>query len=110
MILFFLAGKYVFIETSRPRVTGDKAWFQSQWFDATNSRCLQFWYHMFGRGIGTLNVYLQQQKQTTMTKLWTMSGDKGDQWNSGQIPIKSGAARYKVRERYTCQEGERKHI
>ena len=43
----------MYIETSAPRVRGDKAWLFSQPFNSfTGSRCMVFWYHMYGRGIG----------------------------------------------------------
>ena len=58
MIVIFLllfSGHYVYIETSAPRVKGDTAWLFSQPFNAfTGSKCMLFWYHMYGQGIGKL--------------------------------------------------------
>lgn len=53
-------GSFVFIDASTPRKLGDKAILRSQVFSRTagSGRCLTFWYHMAGSGIGTLNVYL----------------------------------------------------
>lgn len=43
----------MFIETSAPRVAGDKAWLVSPQFNPTKTPgCMSFWYHMFGSGVG----------------------------------------------------------
>ncbi|CAF1276484.1 unnamed protein product [Adineta steineri] len=77
-------GKYLMIETSFPTAEGDRARLQSVVFDETNgdSRCFRFWYHMFGESIGTLNVYLFNG---TYTRLWSLSGDRGNNWYEGQV-------------------------
>ena len=52
-----ILGHYIYIETSAPRRPGDKARLTSPSYPAaTNSECLQFYYHMYGIHIGTLNV------------------------------------------------------
>ena len=53
-VLLFFLGHYVYIETSAPRVKGDKAWLLSQSFNSFSGhgRCMSFWYHMYGAGIG----------------------------------------------------------
>ncbi len=50
--------------------------------------CLQFWYHMYGKGMGSLNLYVNVSNTTSL--LWTQNGNKGNQWNNGQVAIKSG--------------------
>ena len=40
---------------------------------------------MYGRTIGTLNLY--QVVGQTETLIWTLSGDKGNSWFSGQVPV-----------------------
>ena len=49
----------MYIETSAPRRPGDKAQLQSAQIMDTSTRCLSFWYHMYGPHINALNVYLQ---------------------------------------------------
>jgi len=52
----------VFIETSAPRVSGDKAWLISQQFNpSTTTQCLSFWYHMVGATIGEKRSYTSPQ-------------------------------------------------
>ena len=46
-------GHYVYIETSAPRVKGDKAWFLSPTFTpGATPKCMSFWYHMLGTSVG----------------------------------------------------------
>ncbi|CAH3118157.1 unnamed protein product [Pocillopora meandrina] len=91
------SGQYMFIETSSPRVPGDKAYLLSEPFDPTSSsgRCLQFWHHMKGASIGTLNVYIYTGNFSTMSLLWQRIGNKGDNWLLGQTPIRS-SVKYQV--------------
>mgnify|MGYP001799955665 CR=1 FL=1 len=80
-----LAGKYIYIESSAPRVLGDKAKLVTSVFPAGN-RCLQFYYHMKGVGIGNLTVYIQEQGQSAYPE-FTKSGQVGDDWNMGLVQI-----------------------
>lgn len=93
----FPLGNYMFIETSYPKKRGDRARFESEIFPPTpsNGRCMSFWYHMKGGHIGTLNVYMRIYGQSE-TKLWGMSLDQGDRWNSAVVPILSGNRYYQV--------------
>ena len=88
----------MFIETSFPRKRGDRARLESEVFAPTpsNGRCMSFWYHMKGGHIGTLNVYMRVYGQSE-TKLWSLSLDRGDKWNSAVVPILSGNRYYQVR-------------
>lgn len=46
-------GYYMFIEASRPRVTGDKARLISPLYNITAKYyCVSFYYHMYGKHIG----------------------------------------------------------
>lgn len=49
----------MYIETSAPRKPGDKARLKSPLYQDSGDICINFWYHMYGSGIGTLNVYAQ---------------------------------------------------
>lgn len=49
----------MYIETSAPRVNGDNAILLSPTFaGSTQTRCLNFWYHMYGKDVGTLNIHV----------------------------------------------------
>ena len=49
--------------------------------------CLRFWTHMFGHGIGSLNVYVRSGNSDR--KIWGLTGDAGNNWYMGQAPISS---------------------
>uniref|UniRef100_W5LMW2 MAM domain containing glycosylphosphatidylinositol anchor 2 n=1 Tax=Astyanax mexicanus TaxID=7994 RepID=W5LMW2_ASTMX len=92
-------GYYMYIETSRPRQEGDKARLLTPLFNvapknpygnvATNpTYCLSFYYHMYGKHIGALNVYLRQKSQTGQdSSVWTLSGNQGDRWRQARVNI-----------------------
>ncbi|XP_048830839.1 MAM domain-containing glycosylphosphatidylinositol anchor protein 2 isoform X3 [Brienomyrus brachyistius] len=90
-------GFYMYIETSRPRLEGEKARLLSPTFNvapkspygATNSAyCFSFYYHMYGKHIGTLNVYLRQKGQAASdSPIWTLSGNQGDRWRQAKVNI-----------------------
>lgn len=62
MNVFFLslAGHFMFIEASA-RGRGKNAIIYSPLYRGLVEQCVQFYYHMNGRHIGTLNVYAQVQ-------------------------------------------------
>ncbi|KAL4613096.1 MAM domain-containing glycosylphosphatidylinositol anchor protein 2 isoform X3 [Arapaima gigas] len=90
-------GFYMYIETSRPRLEGEKARLLSPTFNVapknpygtTNSAyCFSFYYHMYGKHIGTLNAYLRQKSQTMLeSPIWTLSGNQGDRWRQAKVNI-----------------------
>ena len=59
------------------------------------SKCLSFYYHMFGSSMGKLNIYLVftdgQHEQ-----LWQRTGDQGKAWHHG-ITTFTPFSSYKVR-------------
>ena len=73
------AGYYLYIETSRPRVPGDKATILTPYLNGP--QCMEFYYHMYGRGIGSLNIFANNQT------IFSKSGNQGKQWVSVQTSI-----------------------
>ena len=105
----FLAGKYMYIETSSPRKSGDKARFVSERFPgipASSNYCLRFWYHMYGSSIGTLNVLIKNKAGNISTAekiVWSLSGNMGQGWKSASVPIQSTTGfQVKIRELSLC--------
>ena len=85
-------GYYMYIETSAPRVAGNKARFISEIFPAKQTgSCFVFWYHMFGQDIDKLNVYIHLNStsvsSSTEALLWQQTGQSGDTWLNGQMNI-----------------------
>ena len=73
------AGYYLHIETSSPRVRGDKAKILTPYLNG--AQCMKFSYRMYGRDIGSLNIFAKNQR------IFSKSGDQGDKWVSVQKPI-----------------------
>lgn len=93
-------GFYVYVETSRPRLEGDKARLLSPTFNVgtkssapgavstSPAYCFSFYYHMYGKHIGALNVILRQKGQTvTDTTVWSLTGNQGDRWRQAKVNI-----------------------
>ncbi|CAL4111317.1 unnamed protein product, partial [Meganyctiphanes norvegica] len=88
-----LMGGYAVIDSNWPRRPGDRARLMSQEFQATNPDsplCMRFWTHMFGNGIGTLSVIIHDMNTQEDNVIWEISGEAGNAWYQGQVPIASG--------------------
>ncbi|XP_072118280.1 enteropeptidase [Mobula birostris] len=52
----------------------------------TNSSCLSFWYHMYGRNVARLQVWITINQVESFIA-FEKEGDYGNQWNYGQLTI-----------------------
>lgn len=89
MILILAArGWYIYIEASFPRKPNDTARIHSPAISSnpSKSRCLSFWYHMYGPHIAQLNVYTKVGNQFS-GPVWSKSGTHGDKWWNGRVQI-----------------------
>jgi MAM domain. len=86
----------MFLESSSPRRIGDKTRLISELFNQTSSagQCFIFYYHMFGKSIGTLNIYVNVSGSETL--VWRLNGNKGNRWMNGQVNVGRTAGSYKV--------------
>ncbi|XP_022096407.1 MAM and LDL-receptor class A domain-containing protein 1-like [Acanthaster planci] len=83
------SGFYIYFETSLSGMKkNDKAVLRSQHLAITGGSCLSLWYHMYGKGIGTLTVYTEDNKNAKI-KQWSLSGDQGNIWLKKQIQLTS---------------------
>ena len=88
MIDSLLSGYYMFIETSSPRRKGDNAILLSQ--PQTGTKCLSFWFHMFGPHIDRLTISTMSGKsfnQRGSPNLWQMTGTKGNRWIQSNVTL-----------------------
>lgn len=76
LLSFCLIGKYLYTEAS-PQLIGDKAWLVGTNLTSLFT-CFSFAYHMYGAGMGTLNIYLEYKVKKSL--LWSLSGNQGNQW------------------------------
>lgn len=88
------SGHYLFVETSGVD-EGEKAKLISRTFPTTGGRCLTFWYHMYGSGMGELNVYIKPVTGS-LRNVWSLSGDQGNEWKMAQVTLVSGSSEYQL--------------
>ncbi|XP_028677452.1 MAM domain-containing glycosylphosphatidylinositol anchor protein 2 isoform X2 [Erpetoichthys calabaricus] len=90
-------GFFMYIEASRPRKPGEKARLVSPIFNvapknpygtSSSTYCFSFYYHMYGKHIGALNVYLKLKGQTTSgNPVWSIRGNQGQHWRQASMNI-----------------------
>lgn len=84
--LFALPGyndSYIYIESSAPRRTGDKARLISP--NMTGPHCATFYYNLNGAAMAFLSVFIKSQRGERM--VWLKSKNRGDTWIKTQINI-----------------------
>ncbi|XP_072179349.1 MAM and LDL-receptor class A domain-containing protein 1-like [Diadema setosum] len=83
-------GHYMYIETSSPRSYGDIARLKSPAYFSANTNqtyCLNFWYHMHGDTISTLNVKMSDAMANSTVMLYTLYGEQGNMWNEARVDV-----------------------
>ena len=83
------AGHYMYIESSSPRHSNDKAQMYSKPYNPTGGSCLTFWYNMYGQDVGTLNLYVIPMGASLTNPLWSLSGDQGSHWRLASLNVHS---------------------
>lgn len=77
-------GFYMTILGDQSSSGGEVARLISPKFEPTTaSSCLEFWYHMYGDDVESLNVYLVEADYSELpeTPSWSQSGDQGNYWH-----------------------------
>ncbi|CAC5403043.1 unnamed protein product [Mytilus coruscus] len=80
----FYDGNYIYLNVSKIE-PGQNSNFTSVTVSSDGDACFTFWFHMYGDGMGTLNVYLVSETMTQ--KLWSRSGNKPDLWQLAFVDI-----------------------
>ena len=81
------SGNYIYVETSgcTPGATGvveTPCWTSA----GITAPTLEFWYHMYGQDMGTLEVQ-QHDGAGNWNPVWTIGGDQGNQWHQAAVLI-----------------------
>jgi hypothetical protein len=85
-------GNFLHIDASHPLRYGDRAELISPDFPATSKAkgfCMRFAYHMYGDGIGNLSVIIRRPSDPPNQLVWKISGEQGNMWHMGQVPVYS---------------------
>ncbi|CAB3983523.1 A disintegrin and metallo ase with thrombospondin motifs 14 [Paramuricea clavata] len=78
-------GQYIYFEASSPVRPKDKAAIASPDLGVRRA-CLSFYYHMFGKGMGSLKVVRSNAAGRRI--LWARHTNEGDRWLNAQVDIK----------------------
>lgn len=68
------------------RKRGDKARLLTPQMQKTRAKCLEFWYHMYGSGVGSLQLY-KKTGRAVGARIWSKSGNQGDEWLITQVSV-----------------------
>ncbi|MCJ8731789.1 hypothetical protein PDJAM_G00203590 [Pangasius djambal] len=78
-------GWYMAVDASNGEQNSYAA-LQSPAMRQASTECmLEFYYHMYGEGIGELKVFLQEGLRKT--PIWWKSGDHGDKWHRAEVAV-----------------------
>ena len=69
--------------------TGAKARIISPTIATSTTRCVEFYYYMFGSRVGSLRAIMRLTTGEKKT-LWTAKGNQGMKWHRGFVEIKPG--------------------
>ncbi|XP_014680988.1 PREDICTED: MAM and LDL-receptor class A domain-containing protein 2-like [Priapulus caudatus] len=86
---------YAYMNSAKGKA-GDRAGLISPLYDMTSERCLTFWYHMYGSGIGSLYVYQFDPKAQLIRPSWIRSDNMGDMWWRGTVTLSDIGKPYNV--------------
>ncbi|KAF7668436.1 hypothetical protein LDENG_00014610 [Lucifuga dentata] len=90
------SGHYYYLSSSDVDVTGQTAKMSSPVYPAEKGGCVQLWYHMYGQGMGTLNVYQQSEEGGQQALLFSQTGDQGLLWRSAQASLLPWVQPYRI--------------
>ncbi|CAH1777972.1 unnamed protein product [Owenia fusiformis] len=80
-------GYYMYTDGSKKK-PGQKARLISPTFDVSSGSSVEFYWHMCGPGIGSLNVYSQKDGRESL--LWSINGEQSFHWNRTAVPLNPG--------------------
>ncbi|XP_077471884.1 MAM and LDL-receptor class A domain-containing protein 1 isoform X3 [Stigmatopora argus] len=76
-------GHYFYLPSSDRDISGQTAAMSSPLYHPGKAACVQMWYHMYGRSVGTLNVY-QESEHGVRALIFSQSGDQRNLWRFAQ--------------------------
>ena len=90
-------GFYMYTEASQKQPSNMAQINSSVATAPSTGACIRFWYHMYGRDIETLRVYMMKSGDTDLPDpAWSMTGDKGNYWHRATIDVPVTAYTFRV--------------
>jgi len=83
--------RFLYIETSLPRKSGDRAILQSEMVSIGSGGLLSFNYHMHGVNVGWLKVDVTSQNVSR--RVWFQRGKKGNVWKAATVSLSKYAGK-----------------
>lgn len=100
-------GKYIYVKSIGAQ-SQEFARIKSYSFDSLSQPfCFEFWYHMVGRDILSLNIYQYLEESNQEKLIWSLSGQQSTQWSRAQIPLVSNERFSIIIEGYADQDPQR---
>lgn len=90
---FSVSGYYLYIETSGQKF-GDRARLGSPILTGTCS--LRMFYHMYGRHVNALVVYMRTTTNGPLKRMANVSGNIGDNWIRQEVKMTNGNQPFQV--------------
>ncbi|XP_015585526.1 MAM and LDL-receptor class A domain-containing protein 1 [Cephus cinctus] len=90
-------GYYLYVEASG-RLENETARIFSPLYNAslTQSGCFSFWYHMYGKTIGALQVYFKPETSTLPQMMFRRQGNQGNQWHHGLFNLPASTVSFQI--------------
>ncbi|VDI23995.1 Hypothetical predicted protein, partial [Mytilus galloprovincialis] len=85
-------GHYIYLEGYNI-TKGEKSNLTSNIITTVDGVCFTFWYHMYGSGMGTLNVYTESKNITK--RRWSQTGNQKNLWKFVNLDI-SNSEPYRI--------------
>ncbi|XP_061879772.1 MAM and LDL-receptor class A domain-containing protein 1 isoform X1 [Entelurus aequoreus] len=90
-------GHYYYLPSSNNDIAGQTAAMSSPLYPPTarQGACVKIWYHMYGRGVGTFNVY-QESQGGVRALIFSQSGDQLPLWRLAEASLLPSVQPYKL--------------
>ncbi|XP_035893436.1 uncharacterized protein DDB_G0290587-like [Anopheles stephensi] len=93
------AGHFMIVDSGE-QLTNDTARFISPLFEPelSNGACFQFYYHMYGESVGTLNVYVKPMTSDLydVKPVFVLQGNQKNVWHEGHVEVAQQTERFQI--------------
>ena len=80
-------GSYIYLNAAN-QLSGHRGELISKQFPGDTAKCLQFWYHMYGNGMGSFRVFITRGKKGRRWELFRKVGNRGSIWQYKGVNVK----------------------